>query len=93
VFRSGAVELPVPAGAAAGKASAFVRPHQFALAPDGQGLAVRIDRIVRQGPLARLEGHAPDGQRVDASFARQEADGLDGGEIRLVPKKVMVFPA
>jgi sulfate transport system ATP-binding protein len=92
MFRSGAVELPSPAGSAAGKASAFVRPHQFSVS--GEGLAVRIDRIVKQGPLARLEGHAADGQRIEATFARQEADSLaDGAEVRLAPKKVMVFPA
>ncbi len=94
LFRSGAVELPVAGGAVAGKASAFVRPHQFALGGEGHGLAVRIDRIVKQGPLARVEGHAADGQRVEATFARQEADSLaDGAEVRLTPKKVMVFSA
>jgi sulfate transport system ATP-binding protein len=94
VFRSGAVELAAPSGSAPGKASAFVRPHQFSLDGAGQGLAVRIDRIVKQGPLARLEGHAIDGQRVEATFARQETDSLtDGAEVRLAPKKVMVFPA
>jgi len=89
-FRSGAIELAAPAGAK-GKASAFVRPHQFTLSGNGDGLTVRVDRVVKQGPLARLEGHAADGQRIDATFARQEAASLDGGEVRLVPKKVMVF--
>jgi sulfate transport system ATP-binding protein len=90
LFRSGAVELPAPAQLKAGKALAFVRPHHFSLA-GGEGLAVRIDRVVKQGPLARLEGHALDGQRIEATFARQEVERLDGGEVRLSARKVMLF--
>ncbi|CAN5240703.1 sulfate/molybdate ABC transporter ATP-binding protein [soil metagenome] len=92
VFRSGAVELPAP-DAAAGKAIGFVRPHNFKLAEGKDGLAVKVDRVVKQGALARLEAHTADGYRIDATFARQEAAMLSAGEVRLAVKSALVFPA
>jgi sulfate transport system ATP-binding protein len=94
VFRSG--ELVVAAGGAApGAAQAFVRPHQFGLAQgEGQGFEVKVDRIVAQGPILRLEATADDGRRLDAAFSRDLGGELSGRErVRLQVRAAHVFAA
>jgi len=75
-FSSGSLALPA-AGVADGKAEAFIRPHRFTLAKTG-GLAVHVDRVTYQGPLAHVEARTPSGQRLDALFARDAAESLVG---------------
>lgn len=89
-FLSGFGELPAN-GVADGKAQAFIRPHHFSLSPTG-AFEVHSDRVVVQGPLARLEGRTKDGQRIDAVFARQDADALHG-DVRLTVKQAHVYSA
>jgi sulfate transport system ATP-binding protein len=93
LFHSGALTAQAP-GAAAGAAQAFIRPHQFALAPEGgPGFEVRIDRIVAHGPILRLEATGEGGRRLDAAFARDLADQLSGrGHVRLQVTGAHVFP-
>jgi len=83
-------QLPAE-GVADGKAQAFIRPHDFRLLKTGP-LQVHTDRVVVQGPLARLEGKTEDGQRIDAVFARENAEALRG-DVRLAVKRAHVFPA
>jgi sulfate/thiosulfate transport system ATP-binding protein len=82
-------EFPA-AGVADGKAQAFIRPHHFSLAKAG-GLEVHTDRVVVQGPLAKLEGRTRDGQRIDAVFARENAEALSG-DVRLAVKRAHIYP-
>ena len=93
LFRSGSL-VALAKGQADGAAQAFVRPHQFALAPAEDGFEVRVDRLVAQGPVLRLEAVAEGGRRLDAAFARDLAPALSGRErVRLQVKGAHVFPA
>jgi sulfate transport system ATP-binding protein len=94
LFRSGALTAAA-AGAKAGAAQAFVRPHQFGLAQIGeQGFEVKVDRIVAHGAVLRLEAVAEGGRRLDAAFSRDLAGELQGRErVRLQVKQAHVFPA
>ena len=88
-FRSGDLELPAP-GAANGAAVAFVRPHEFSLAPSGTGLVV--ERVVVTGPLGRLEGRLADGRPVEIDLARGEALALaEGQTVGLSAARARVF--
>jgi sulfate transport system ATP-binding protein len=78
-------------GVADGKAVGFIRPHHFRVAKTG-GVPVKISRIIIQGPLAHLEGRTADGQRVDALFARESAEGLTG-DVNLTVSQAHVFAA
>jgi sulfate transport system ATP-binding protein len=94
LFQSGPVTAWAP-GRKAGPAQAFVRPHQFALAgADEAGFEVRVDRIVANGPILRLEATAEGGRRLDAAFPRDLQAELAGRErVRLQVKGAHVFPA
>jgi sulfate transport system ATP-binding protein len=93
LFRAGDLVAPAE-GAADGAAQAFVRPHQFALAPGADGFEVKVDRIVAHGPILRLEATAPDGRRLDAAFPRDSAADLSGRRsVRLRVKAAHVFAA
>ena len=94
IFQSGAMSVWAP-GSAPGAAQAFIRPHQFALAADGEpGFEVKVDRIVAHGPILRLEAVADGGRRLDAAFPRDLAADLSGrGHVRLQVKGAHVFPA
>jgi sulfate transport system ATP-binding protein len=92
-FRAGDVDLPAN-GVADGAAVAFVRPHEFVLAKDGDpGLAVAVQRVAAQGPVLQVDGVTQQGQHVEAAFARQEIQGLEiGATLRLAPQRTYVFP-
>jgi sulfate transport system ATP-binding protein len=93
VFRAGPVVLPAN-GAAAGGAIAFVRPYHLNLAASGEGFDVRVDRVVVQGPIARIEAGAADGQRVEAAFAREDLVGVHAGAmLRLAARESHIFAA
>jgi sulfate transport system ATP-binding protein len=92
-FRCGPLTVPAP-DLAPGAAQAFVRPHQFVLASAGEGFEVKVDRVVAQGPILRLEATGADGRRLDAAFSRDAAAALDGQTIvRLQARSAHVFPA
>jgi sulfate transport system ATP-binding protein len=93
LFQSGPVTAWAP-GRKAGPAQAFVRPHQFTLAgPDDAGFEVKVDRIVAQGPILRLEATADGGRHLDAAFPRDLQGELAGRErVRLQVKGAHVFP-
>ena len=94
VFQSGPVIAWAP-GRKAGPAQAFVRPHQFVLAPESEpGFEVKVDRLVANGPILRLEATAEGGRRLDAAFPRDLQGELAGRErVRLQVKGAHVFPA
>jgi sulfate transport system ATP-binding protein len=91
-FIGGDVVAPAP-GAQAGPAQAFVRPHQFALAEEGQpGFEIKIDRIVPQGPIVRLEASFDDGRRLDVALSRPDAARLtDAARARLAITAAHIF--
>jgi sulfate transport system ATP-binding protein len=90
-FRSGAVTLPAN-GAPEGAAVAYVRPHEFVLAPDG--LAATIQRTVVQGALGQVEARLADGRKIDIALTRKEALDLnEGGAVTLRPQTAHVFAA
>ncbi len=93
-FISGPMIAQAP-GSTSGAAQAFIRPHDFALAPEGDhGFEVKIDRVVAHGPILRLEATAQGGRRLDAAFPRDAAGQLSGRErVRLQVKGAHVFPA
>ena len=94
MFQSGPLSVWTP-GAAAGAAQAFIRPHDFILAPAGDvGFEVKVDRVVAHGPILRLEATGPGGRRLDAAFPRDAAAELSGrAHVRLQVKGAHVFPA
>lgn len=88
-FAAGAVSLS--AGPVAdGKAVAFVRPHDLNLAADG--FEVRINRVHVQGALAAVDGVTVDGQRIEVTVSRDQAD-LFTGAVKLSARKAHVYPA
>jgi sulfate transport system ATP-binding protein len=92
VFRSGPM-IALAKGHAPGAAQAFVRPHQFFLAPPDDGFEVKIDRVVAHGPVLRLEATGEDGRRFDAAFPRGLGPELAGRErVRLQVRDAHVFP-
>jgi sulfate transport system ATP-binding protein len=93
IFRCGPLTA-LAEGRPTGPAQAFVRPHQFALAPGDDGFEVKVDRIVAHGPVLRLEATTEAGRRLDAAFPRDLAAELSGRErVRLRVREAQVFPA
>jgi len=93
VFTSGAVRLPVP-NAADGRATAFVRPYDLRRASGDDGVEFKVERVVAQGPIGRVEGVGADGRRLEADFAREDLTGLaPGASLRLTAAETHVFPA
>lgn len=93
-FRSGDVELPA-AGVPDGKALGFVRPHELMLTAEGQGgLSIVAHHVAPQGPVVRVDGATPSGQRIEAAFARNAMDALrPGARLDLDVARAYVFPA
>ena len=93
-FLGGEIALSAP-GAVDGVAVAFVRPHDLLRAPAGEeSFFITADRINVQGPVARIEGRTPGGQRIEAAFERNSAEGLRRGDkLGLIAQKAYVFNA
>ncbi|KRB39969.1 MAG: sulfate/molybdate ABC transporter ATP-binding protein [Pseudomonadota bacterium] len=93
-FKSVDIELAAP-GVADGAAVAFVRPHEFVLAPaDQASLSIVTERIAPQGAVVRVDGATPSGQRIEAAFARQSAGQLQpGAKLNLSADRAYVFSA
>ncbi|MFO1014406.1 MAG: sulfate/molybdate ABC transporter ATP-binding protein [Caulobacteraceae bacterium] len=90
VFKSGPLSAPAK-GVKDGKAVAFVRPHAFKL---GEGADLKVDRVVVQGPVGRVEGDLANGQRVDVSLARADALAIaEGAVVKVSPVEAHVFSA
>jgi sulfate transport system ATP-binding protein len=91
-FVSGDIAFPAP-DAAPGPARAFVRLHHLMLAEDGEAhLTARLERVVLNGPGARLECVTSEGRPIEAGASRADALALKPGEsIRLAARGGHVF--
>ena len=92
-FEAAGIRLPAE-GIEDGPASAFVRPHHFEIAADGDlAIEVRLERTVLNGPAGRLECTRSDGQPLEALVTREQAEaaGRPGGAVRLKVRKAHVF--
>jgi sulfate transport system ATP-binding protein len=77
-----------------GIASAFIRPHEFALAaPGAAGIAVTLRRILRTGAQAALETATADGSIIEVTAAEPPAGLAAGSALVLVPLAVRAYPA
>ncbi len=100
------VPLAQPAIADGEEVVAFARPFELDIVADGslvEGLAVKVDRVLVSGALARVEltglvganGHAePQHFEVELTRARLDELGLQAGQpVRLTSSRLRVFPA
>ena len=100
------IDAPEHRDVADGKAMAYVRPHEFDLAPwveGGNGIAATITRAIVVGPTARLEleplashaAHAaasPAVIEVHMPAPQFQATGLrEGGRVLATPRNVRLF--
>jgi sulfate transport system ATP-binding protein len=98
--------LAQPAIADGEEVVAFARPHELDIVADGkadQGLAVKVNRVLVSGALARVEltglvganGHAePQHFEVELTRERLGELGLQAGQpVRLTSSRLRVFPA
>ena len=100
------IDAPEHSGVADGKAMAYVRPHEFDLAPwaeGGNGIAATITRAIVVGPTARLEleplaSHAaypaalPAVIEVHLPAQQFQATGLrEGDRVLATPRNVRLF--
>jgi sulfate/thiosulfate transport system ATP-binding protein len=81
-------------GMADGSATAFIRPHEFAIgSPGAAGIPVTLRRILRTGAQAALEAQAADGSTIEVTLP-EPPDGLaPGAPLVLVPTAVRAYPA
>ena len=89
------VRLPNRAPAMSdGPASAFIRPHEFALAePGAAGIAVVLRRMLRTGAQAALETETRDGSIIEVTIAAPPEGLVPGAALVLVPQTVRAYPA
>ncbi len=77
-----------------GPASAFIRPHEFALAePGAAGIAVVLRRCLRTGAQAALETETRDGSVIEVTIAAPPEGLAPGAALVLVPQTVRAYPA
>ncbi|MES2896544.1 MAG: sulfate/molybdate ABC transporter ATP-binding protein [Pseudomonadota bacterium] len=93
-FRAAEIELPAH-GVGDGAAVAFVRPHEFTLAPAGQEqLFLTTERVAPSGPVVRVDGLTPGGQRIEAAFSRELAGQFQSGDrLGLTAQRSYIFSA
>jgi sulfate transport system ATP-binding protein len=97
------VPLAQPAIADGEQAIAFARPHELDIVTDsGAGLAVKVNRVLVSGAIARVEltgliganGHA-EPQHFEVELTRQQLADLAlqvGQPVRLTSSRLRVFP-
>jgi len=91
-FRAGAVTLAAR-DVADGPTIAFVRPHQLAIAEAGSGFEVLVERLAMQGAVGKLEGHTPDGAKVEFVFDRGQLARLgEARTVRLMGRQAHFYP-
>ncbi len=88
------VRLPNAAPPAAdGRGVAFVRPHEFGIAPAGvPGLAATVRRVAHTAARASVECVLADGRAVDVT-APLDVAATAGEAVTLVPTTVRAYPA
>ena len=90
----GGIRLPNRAPPMAdGKATGFIRPHEFTLAAQGaSGIPVTLRRILRTGAQAALETATADGGIIEVTCEAPETL-QPGAALVLVPTAVRAYPA
>ena len=93
-FRAGELTLPAP-DVADGPAQAFVRPHDFRLAPEGGASLIAVaERLVAQGPMVHVEARTFGDMRLEIDLSREAASGLaPGASLPLLVAKAYIFSA
>ena len=91
-FDGFSVPATAPPGAG-GASTAWFRPHETELSPDGPGLEVTVADILSKGGLIRVECRTTDGKLLEADRPRAaRPEGLcRGATMRLRPSRVFVF--
>ncbi len=84
----------IVAPGAGGNGTAWFRPHETGLSPDGPGLEVTVADVLSKGGLLRIECRTADGRLLEADRPRAaRPEGLClGAAMRLRPSRVFVFP-
>ena len=84
----------IVAPGAHGASTAWFRPHETEIGPDGPGLEVTVLNILNKGGLVRIECRTKDGRLLEADLPRSSRpEGLcSGAAMRLRPSRVFVFP-
>ena len=92
VFSALGATLPAE-GVADGRAVAFIRPDQLALASgEHAGIAATLKRITVRGPVLWLECDGPDGRLLEAALPRTASATLTPGDpVRLMIQGGQVF--
>lgn len=90
VFTGGGIEGPA-GKAASGAATAFVRPHDWAVVDEG-GIEARVLNVLDAGPLTRLDCKTDQGALLEVVLP-PDVMPPDSSSIRLVPKALRVFAA
>jgi len=77
-----------------GSATAFIRPHEFAIGtPGAAGIPVTLRRILRTGAQAALEAEAADGSTIEVTLPEPPEGLAPGANLVLVPTAVRAYPA
>jgi sulfate transport system ATP-binding protein len=78
---------------AGGRTTAWFRPYETRVSPDGEGLPVTVREIVIKGALVRLECRTDDGRLFEADYPKGSlpAGLVPGARVRLSPQRVFVF--
>ncbi|MFZ4690033.1 MAG: sulfate/molybdate ABC transporter ATP-binding protein [Polymorphobacter sp.] len=95
VVEVGGIRLPNRAPPMAdGAASAFIRPHEFAIASPGDpGIPVTLRRILRTGAQVALETATASGAIIEVTATSPPEGLLPGAALVLVPTAVRAYPA
>jgi sulfate transport system ATP-binding protein len=82
-------------GDSQGETTAWFRPHDALLSPEGPGIEVVVTDLLTRGPVVRVECRGPDGALLIADHARDDGrpDLKRGDRLKLRPRRVFVFPA
>jgi sulfate/thiosulfate transport system ATP-binding protein len=75
-----------------GKGVAFIRPHEFDLAFNGEpGVPVTLRRLSRTGPMAALDCADATGKIIEVSTIDPPAGLAPGDALKLVPRRVRAY--
>ncbi len=79
---------------AGGSSTAWFRPHETEISPDGPGLEVTVADVLNKGGMLRIECRTADGLLLEADRPRAaRPEGLClGATMRMRPTRVFVFP-
>ncbi len=93
--RIGDLVVPaVVAPGASGETTAWFRPHETRIEPEGEGFPVTVSAVLIKGAMVRIECRADDGRIFEADYPREapQAALVTGAKVRLLPARVFVFP-